>query len=455
MKIHHLILLSTALFICLFYEETPGLNVALFGLFLSVFTFSRTSNSNRTSVFKFLFLTSILSCVAFAWFRDFPSLLAVFSSLIILQLKSRTKNVKPLLALPILFTTLFTFFCRFFDFSSWLPKQRTKGSLQKIIAVLFIPFTFLMIFFAIYTYGSDHFANFFSLYELDFNFFAFVGIALLGIFISFNYWFYKVEFLIYKKNDLLRDDFNKHEISVHPTFDFLSLDFERLSGIITFLTLNAMLVLFIITFNYEQFFEVRNLPSQLSDETHERVNSVIGSIVMAIVVILFYFKKGFNFDEKAGLLKILAKVWLLLNAILVISAAIKNTEYIQFLGFTYKRLGVYAFLILCVLGLFTAFVKIQKKKTNMYLFNQMTWYLYGTIIICSFINWGGFITSQNINRDNFDVVYHLNTVRYNEKSILKYAEQKGDLKLKSETEKKIKANKANRFLSKVLYYETF
>ncbi len=59
-----------------------------------------------------------------------------------------------------------------------------------------------------------------------------------------------------------------------------------------------MLLVFIVTYNYEQFFEVVE-KSKLSSDTHERVNAVIFSIVMAVGVILFYFKGGFNFDEKA------------------------------------------------------------------------------------------------------------------------------------------------------------
>jgi hypothetical protein len=123
-----------------------------------------------------------------------------------------------------------------------------------------------------------------------------------------------------------------------------------------------LLVFFIITYNYEQFYEVSKTPNQLSEETHERVNAVIMSIIMAILVIMFYFKSDFNFDPKAGLMKILAKIWIFLNAVLVLSAAVKNYEYIISYGFTYKRLGVFAFLLLSLVGLALTFLKIQKKK---------------------------------------------------------------------------------------------
>ncbi len=87
------------------------------------------------------------------------------------------------------------------------------------------------------------------------------------------------------------------------------------------------------------------------------------------------------------MMKISAKIWILLNAVLVLSAAAKNFEYIVNYGFTYKRLGVFLFLLLALTGLALTFIKIQKKKRNAYLFNTMVWYIYGTILLCSFINW--------------------------------------------------------------------
>lgn len=178
------------------------------------------------------------------------------------------------------------------------------------------------------------------------------------------------------------------------------------------------------------------------------------SIVMAILVIMFYFKSNFNFDPKAGLMKVLVKIWIILNAVLVISAMLKNTEYIINYGFTYKRLGVCAFLVLSLIGLAMTFIKIQMKKRNAFLFNTMVWYFYGTVLACSYINWGGIITSQNIGRNNFDASYHLKSVSFGEKYLLKYAEEKQNTQLKKDVLEKVKAGRSETFLSKILYYET-
>ncbi|RKS96037.1 DUF4153 domain-containing protein [Chryseobacterium defluvii] len=454
MKTHHYIFLTTALFVVLFYDENVGLNLGVLGTIYALLTLFRTPEKNRTKTFLFLFATSVLSSAAFAWYGDFPSFLAVVSSLLLLGYRSKNRRMKILLLIPVFIVNCFTFICRFFSFDDWLPKRNMSGLGQKILAFVLIPLFLLAIFFAIYSVGSEHFAHLFENIELDVNIWQLICITALGFFIAFNFWSYLVEKYIYKQNPILNDHFGEKAKIQKSTYSFLDLDSERMSGVISFFVLNVLLIFFIITYNYEQFYEVIKSPAQLSDETHERVIAVIMSIAMAIMVIMFYFKSGFNFDPKAGKLKILAKIWILLNAVLILSAAVKNSEYIINYGFTYKRLGVYAFLILSLIGLVATFIKIQYQKTNAYLFNTMTWYLYGTILVCSYINWGGIITSQNMKRKDFVLDYHKREINFNDKGLLKYAKEKQDDKLKKEILDKVKVQQNESFLSKIGYYQT-
>lgn len=454
MKTHHYIFLTAALFVILFYDQEPGLNLGILAIIYALLTLFKTPERNRTRTFLILFVTSILSGFAFAWFRDFPSLLAVVSSLLLLGYRSRNRKLKVLFLIPVFIINSVTSVFRFFSFDAWLPKRNISGIWQKTLAFIIIPLLFISIFFGIYSVGSDHFAAVFRDYELDINIWQVLALSVLGFFIAFNYWNYAVERFIYKKNHLLNDDFQDADKIQKATYSFLDLNAERTSGVISFFCLNILLIFFIITYNYEQFYEVSKTPVQLSEETHERVNAVILSIIMAVLVIMFYFKAGFNFDPKAGFLKILAKIWIVLNAILVCSAALKNYEYIISYGYTYKRLGVFAFLLLALIGLALTFIKIQKKKRNAFLFNTMIWYFYGTILACSYVNWGGIITSQNMKRKDFAVSYHLEKINFSEKGLLKYADGKNDLKLKKKVLEKIKAEKSKTFLSKILYFET-
>jgi hypothetical protein len=176
---------------------------------------------------------------------------------------------------------------------------------------------------------------------------------------------------------------------------------------------------------------------------------------MAVGVILFYFKGGFNFDEKAKNLKKLAKIWIFLNGVLILSTIIKNSEYVSFFGLTYKRLGVYAFLILAIIGLVISFIKITKQKTNAFLFNQMIWYFYGTILLCSFVNWGNLITNYNISVNKGVEPTFLSGLNFNDEVRRDYfLQNKLDGQyIEISREKDISRMQSRTFLSKALYYE--
>ena len=144
-------------------------------------------------------------------------------------------------------------------------------------------------------------------------------------------------------------------------------------------------------------------------------------------------------------------MWIVLNSLLVLSAFIKNTEYIYHWGLTYKRLGVYAFLILSVIGLIFTYLKIEHRKTNFYLFNQMIWYFYGTLLLCSFVNWGYLGTFYNIKVQkvsDFDAVYEFD---FNDSLLLEYYPDEIYSTYRFDYVKSQK--KDERFLSKVLYYQ--
>jgi len=108
---------------------------------------------------------------------------------------------------------------------------------------------------------------------------------------------------------------------------------------------------------------------------------------------------------------------------------------------------------MALIGLIFTFIKIQKKKTNAFLFNQMFWACYGLILVCSYISWGGIITSNNIKRKDFAENYHLTSINYNEKTLLDYAEKTRNSEMKNQLEERVESYQKESFLSKILYYE--
>lgn len=456
MKKHQIILACSLIFILLFYNESVGINLSVFGVVLTLLIsyFFQEKFVDRSHLV--LVMTSILSCFAFAWYGDAASFFSLALSILFLQFKTQDGQLKMIQVFPLIFLNGITSLGRIFIFSQWLPERKIHNDFaKKLVAFVIIPVVFLGLFFIVYSFGSDHFSSIFTDYQLDINFYQLIAMCILGFYISFSFWNYWVPDVCYQYNSKLNNDFtNVSEIRNQSTFSFLDLEFERKSGEITLFLLNIMLLVFIGTYNYEQFFEVVE-KANLSSDTHERVNAVIFSILMAVGVILFYFKGGFNFDEKAGSLKKLAKVWISLNVILIISAIIKNSEYVSFYGLTYKRLGVYAFLLLAIIGLMVSFQKIRRQKTNAFLFNQMIWYFYATVLLCSYVNWGSLITNYNISVKKGVEPVFLSGLNFNDETRRAYFKTNhlnGNYQ-ESSREQMISNYQNESFLSKALYYE--
>lgn len=210
----------------------------------------------------------------------------------------------------------------------------------------------------------------------------------------------------------MRADFTEEQKHKQPASNALvDIDTQRTSGIITLSLLCVTLLVFVVIYTYEQFFSVKS--ESLSSETHTRVNTIIFSIILAMTVILFYFKSYFNFDPKAKILKQLSYLWLVLNSALVFSAFFKTTEYVLNYGLTFKRIGVLVFLTLCLVGLFYAYVKISQQKTNIFLITKMIWIFYSTFVVLSVVNFSWIVTKYNLTFQK-EVDYHyLNGLQYN------------------------------------------
>ena len=200
MKTHHLIFLVTAMFVVLFYDQEPGLNIGILGILVAVLTYFNTEKRFKTRTFYSVLVTSILSSIAFAWYGDFASFLAIFTSLFLLGFTSKNKELKSILVIPVFAINFVTFIYRVFQFEQWLPQRKTESFWQKVLAVVLIPAFLLLIFFAIYTHGSSHFDSLFSDYELDINLWQVIALSILGFFLAFNYFNFSIYEFFIKNN---------------------------------------------------------------------------------------------------------------------------------------------------------------------------------------------------------------------------------------------------------------
>jgi hypothetical protein len=95
--------------------------------------------------------------------------------------------------------------------------------------------------------------------------------------------------------------------------------------------------------------------------------------------VLFYsiLKEGLIL-MKSSKSKKLAKIWIFLNGILILSAIIKKLRICFYFGLTYKRLGVFAFLILAIVEVYFF---IKSPNNSYFLLNDLVFF--GTILLCS------------------------------------------------------------------------
>ncbi len=445
------LLAGILVFDVLFYDQIPGLNLSIYALVLWFVIFSGRKKKNDERQFWLLSLTFFVSCFAFAWYGDGISFLAVFVSFFLTAFKSQYEKLK-LSIYPVLGMLNFLAFpFRVFYFRYWLPRNSRAGR-QKFLVTALIPAVIVIVFFAVYSTGSELLSSFYDRIFFNLNLPQLIGLSVLSFFFLFNLWFLFIPRLAIKINNALKDDFSqKTDASIFPALSFSDKNLERKGGEITLVLLNILLLIFILSYNYEQFFTA-DVPGQLSNEIHDRVATVIVSIVLAIALILFYFKSESSFNRESNRLKRLSFLWIVLNTLLVLSAFIKNAEYVHAFGLTFKRISVFLFLILCFIGLYITWQKIRLKKTNFFLVNRMAWTLYLSLILLAPINFSWIVTKYNLSFNKTQDIDYLKSLNYNEQLLFNtYRNNPGWQAYFEQVRNKIEEENQQKLLSSNLY----
>jgi len=182
---------------------------------------------------------------------------------------------------------------------------------------------------------------------------------------------------------------------------------EYRAGIFLFAALNVLLLLMNMMDIDRVWFNFEFEGQYLKQFVHYGTIVLIVAILLSIVLVLTFFKGNLNFYKKNIWLKRLVYLWLGQNAILAISAGVRNYYYIQYYSLAYKRIAIIFFLILVLYGLFSVFVKIRDTRSNFYLVrkNAVVWLL--VFAASAGFNWDRIIARYNFSREEGAFV-HLN-----------------------------------------------
>jgi hypothetical protein len=88
----------------------------------------------------------------------------------------------------------------------------------------------------------------------------------------------------------------------------------------------------------------------------------------------------------------------------------RNYHYIHFHGLAYKRIGVIVFLALMLVGLVTLYMKIERRRTLIYLLRVNGWAAFVALVGLATVNWDGVIVRYNLahwNQGEIDVDNYL------------------------------------------------
>jgi hypothetical protein len=190
----------------------------------------------------------------------------------------------------------------------------------------------------------------------------------------------------------------------------LALKRHYLVAILSFSLLNVLLLLAnALDLRYVWLDFSEKSAAELSDYVHAGTQLLIIAILLAIGVVVYFFRRNLNFypDEKQRLRQ-LAYLWLLQNSILALSVGFRNYHYLNTYGLTSLRVGVMIFLLMVITGLYFTFRKIRDKKTTYYLLSANAWTMLFILTFTCLFNWTNVITHYNLkytDADRLDVYY--------------------------------------------------
>lgn len=202
------------------------------------------------------------------------------------------------------------------------------------------------------------------------------------------------------KSNLLFEDF-RTLFAGSQTKKLLALKTENIVGITSFTALNILL-LFLNGIDVATLWLNNKVDAgkDYSADLHDGTNTLIFSIVIAMLIVVYFFSGNLNFYRKNKFIKALAYIWIAQNAFLVLSVFHRDYDYIFYHGLTHKRIGVAVFATLSLIGLLTVYLKIAKQRTIFFLYriNSKVWYV--LLVVLSFVNWDVLIVHYNLENAN-------------------------------------------------------
>ena len=418
-------ILGAFLFNLLFWNEKMALNTSFYFLFVVLALIHFYPKAFLSPSVGLLLFASCFCLAMVVWRNTELSKLAFCCSLCMLAAYCQYVHRSVLYAgASILQSFLFSipnFFASFVRFFSFRGKKTGAG---KKLRLIILPLGLAAIFFAFYFMANKVFANITQRIADHFNWLLehIINLVepqrllflLLGLFVGggllIRYAKAPAERAEISKQDGLE---RKRKTKYGQAFQRgwaniimgkmatgpMALKYELRTGILCLLLLNGLLLFVNGTdVMYVWFNRVYKADMDWAKYVHEGAELLVFSILLAMAVVLFFFRGNLNFFTRNKALKYLAYLWLFQNAILAISVCIRNMYYIAHMGLAYKRVGLFFYIMLVLVGLVTIAIKITKKKSAYFLWRVNAAAAFVLLVAASAVDWDLAIAQYNISK---------------------------------------------------------
>lgn len=381
----------------LFYSENWGLN-ALIACGISIPVISFTAETSIRSI-KWWGATAIWILTAIGVFVNGTMICTNSYMLAFFFFAAVSNNLK--LSLPLGLVQSVNAILQgvmnlFMSLGNLMNKSGNKKNKWVInILIVTIPLCIVLLFLKLYQAADESFYELTKFLNLDWISWNFL---LIYLFLTlFLYGFF--HFNTHKDVDQLEEDLSNEIPTTYADKiqDFFGIHNEAKVAISILIALNALLLLYNaldIRFVFVDINDPTRL-SSLSDIVHQGVYALIASIVMVILIVTYLLRGQLNFRDNKYI-KPLILFWLFQNLLMILTTSMKNYEYIEFWGLTYKRIGVFVYLFLAFVGLVLTVIKVQRKKSIWYLFRTTTFVFAVCLTALLTFNWNRFIASYNL-----------------------------------------------------------
>lgn len=406
-KNDYLLLTATAAYSFLFFRQNAGINFLIFNLiFLSILLF-RNASLRKNKKWLWAAMMSLVSSICVFIHSSDLSILANIFSLFLVSAFSFNSITSAIFSFW--FTVYSIVSSMVFMIIDTVNRAQTKSDNlsgkkgYKLLAVLIVVILAVM-FFAMYKDANPLFAENTKWINLDFISFQWIAFTLGGFILMYGLFYHRsIKPIESWENKLSLNNVINQNIGRMKQYEA-----ERFAGVLLFVLLNLMLLI-LNAGDIQTLYFNGGLPKGIthSDFVHNGVAVIILSIIVATSLMMFLYRREFNELKNNKTLSLLIYAWLIQNLVMLSSTAFRNQIYIHDYNFTYKRIGVYVWLVLAAIGLVIMYWKIQKHRSNWFLIKTNVAVWFSVLTLGSCVNWDKLITNYNItNKPIQEVDFH-------------------------------------------------